>query len=75
MQFLTQDPHVLCGGLMIGIESNKDLTIGRADRRTVAKGEINSARRQPDIIKHVLDFVRWNDVANGVANLKKALLG
>jgi hypothetical protein len=75
MQFLAQDPYVLCGRLMIGIECNKDLTISRADRRTIAKGEINSACRQPDVIKHVLDFVRRNDLANDTAHLKKAFLG
>ena len=53
----------------------EDFTVGRADRGTVAKGKINSARRQPDVIKDILDFVRRNDVANGLAHLKKAILG
>jgi hypothetical protein len=75
MQFLAQDPHVLCGRLMTWIERDKNLAVGRADGRVVTKGEINSARRQPDIIKHILDFVRWNDVANSAAYLKKAFLG
>src|SRR5258707_9355108 len=60
---------------MIWIEGDKDFTVSRADGRIVTEGEINSARRQSDIIKHVLDFVRWNDFANGVPYLKKSLLG
>ena len=75
MQFFAQDPHVLRSRFVFRIEGDKNLTVSRANCRTVAKGEINSACRQPDIIKHILYFVRGNDIANGVADLKKAFLG
>src|SRR5205814_8136962 len=41
----------------------------------VAGGEINSTRRQADIVEHVLDFVRRNHIANSAADFVKTLLG
>ena len=75
MQFLSQDFHVLRSRLVVGIESDQNFAIGRADRRIVTKGEINPACRQPDVIEHVLDFVRRNDFANYATHLKKSFLG
>ena len=75
VQFLSQDFYVLRGRLMVGVESDENFAVGRADRRIVTKGEINPACGQPDVIENVLDFVRRNDFANHATYLKKSLLG
>src|SRR5438445_3236058 len=75
VQFLSQGFYVLRGRLMVGVESDENFAVGRADRRIVTKGEINPACGQPDVIENVLDFVRRNDFANHTTYLKKSLLG
>ena len=74
VQFLAQDVHVLRSRLVLWSERDQNFAVRLTDGSVVAESEINSARRQTDVIKHVVYFVRRNHLANGATDLIKALL-
>src|SRR5204863_789857 len=55
--------------LMLFVQRNEDFPVGGTDRRVVAKGQVDAADGQADVIEHRLYFRRWNHIADRSTDL------
>ena len=64
MQIEPQLAHVICGRLMVLLQRDKNIGIGRSSCAGVVVAQINSGVRKTDIIDDALKFLRRDPLSN-----------
>ena len=64
MQVEAQLPHIICGGLMVLLQRDKNVGIGRSSRAGVVVAQINSGVRNADIVDDALKFLRRDPLSD-----------
>ena len=64
MQIEPQLPDVICGGLMVLLQRDKNVGIGRSSRAGVVVAQINSGVRNADIVDDPLKFLRRDSLSD-----------
>ena len=68
-QFPAQVADIICRAMMLFVQRDQDVGVGRADRSRVAIDVIDGAVRQADIVEDVVELRGWNGLADGGLDL------
>ena len=74
-QIVTQGAHIFLRVLLARLECDLNITVGVGDRRGVAKGQIDTAVRQANVVDDQLNAFGGNHVADFALDGSEVLLG